>query len=128
MDRVTQEWASIGASKYLIFRFKGHLTDDVAKTAVAEWEDNFRNKLGADQHANIVWNCLEMSKYSTGAALSWKKALPKFSQQIGDIWLITTNPFFKMGAKTVTMLTSFELKVVSSHEEFTQKVSAVKAA
>ena len=117
MDCVKQYWQQIHDDKYLIFEFQGHLNDDVAKVAVKEWAQHFRS-LGPLEKTNIVWNCQKMSKYSPGAAISWKNALPKFSHQISGIWLITTNPFFKMGARTVTMLTSFKLNLASSYDDF----------
>ncbi|MEM9327723.1 MAG: hypothetical protein AAGA85_18790 [Bacteroidota bacterium] len=124
MDGVQQQWLEIENRKYLSFQFIGHLTDDVAKRAIAEWQAHFDQNIAPLEKAGIVWNCLEMTKYSPGAALSWKNALPQFNSRISEIWLITTNPFFKMGARTVTMLTSFKLNVVSSDEEFRSAVGA----
>ncbi len=119
MDDVLLTWDRKNDKRFLRFSFKGHLTEEVAKSAISNWKKEFGSNVTDGERVNIIWNCLEMKKYSPLAAKVWKNALLELSDKIDDIWLITTNPFFKMGARTMTMLTSFKLRSASSESEIT---------
>lgn len=122
MDAVNIQWRNIEDEKFLIFEFQGNLTEAEARKAVASWHRELEKNVPLFEKVNVAWDCSQMKKYEAKAALVWKSALPSFSQSIEDIWLITTNPFFKMGARTVTLLTDFKLHLASSSEDFERKV------
>jgi hypothetical protein len=125
MDTVLLTWLQFGDRKALRFGFEGHLTEEIAENTILEWRKAFSERLNEGEQAIIIWNCLGMKKYAASAAKLWKNSMPEFNHQIADIWLITTNPFFKMGARTVTMLTKFKLKTASSEDEMKEKMLAL---
>jgi len=102
--------------RYLKFTFKGSLSEEVAAGSISSWRSEF-SKIKAGEKVDLIWDCLEMSKYSAKAAKMWKETMKELNDKVDCIWLISTNTFIRMGAKTITFLLPINLKVVSSEAE-----------
>lgn len=116
IETVDISWKSANNKKYLKFDFRGALSEEIAQVAITSWQKEFA-RLNSGEKVDLIWNCLEMNKYSAKAAKMWKQAMNEFKDQTADVWLVTNNTFIKMGAKTVTFLLPINLKVVSSEYE-----------
>ncbi len=116
-DEVLLSWVEKSGKKYLRFSFRGNLTEEIAKSTIDNWMTECKTNLEEDEKIGLIWNCLEMKKYSPMAAKLWKNALKECNIDMEEIWLVTTSSFFKMGARTITMLTKYKLKTVSSESE-----------
>ena len=115
-DEVVISWDQKRDKRYLKFLFQGSFTEVEAEKAIEEWEREFSN-IGTGEKTDLIWNCSKMSRYNAGAAKIWKDAMSELNPKIGQIWLVTTNTFIKMGARTVTFLLPLNLKVISSESE-----------
>lgn len=110
-------WEEKSDKLYLKFRFEGFLNDLVAKSMISNWEKEFSSRLNPNAKAIIVWDCLEMTGYSTAARKLWQNKIGEFNNQIEVIWIITNNPIYKLTAKTMSFLTKYNLKSASSESE-----------
>lgn len=109
-------WFQLHGKRCLRFDFHGSFSEEEAIFAIERWKNEVSN-MKPGEEVDLIWNCLDMKKYTAGAAKIWKNAMSNFSNTTGFIWLVSTNPFIKMGAKTVTFLLPLKLKPVSSIEE-----------
>lgn len=116
INEVIISWKEVNNKKYLHFSFQGSFTEKEATPAIKKWEESF-HKIPTGTKVDLIWNCLEMSRYSAGAAKLWKSAMSTMNPKIDTIWLISSNTFIRMGAKTVTFLLPINLKAVSSEYE-----------
>ncbi len=115
-DEVAISWDQKKGKRFLKFLFQGSFTEAQAEPAIHKWKQEFET-LASDEKIDLIWNCLEMTKYSAGAAKLWKNAMSVLNPKIDQIWLVSSNTFIKMGAKTVTFLLPINLKVVASEYE-----------
>lgn len=116
IDQIIISWEQKSGKKYLKFSFKGSLTEEVAGDSIMSWKREF-SQVKAGDKVDLIWDCLEMSKYSAKAAKMWKDTMKELNNKVDCIWLISTNTFIRMGAKTIIFLLPINLKVVSSEEE-----------
>lgn len=116
INEVALSWLEKGNKKYLRFLFNGDFTESEAYPAIENWDMEFA-AVSLGSKVDLIWNCLEMKKYSAGAAKLWKNAMNKHNPKIETIWLVTSNTFIKMGARTVTFLLPINLKVVSTEAQ-----------
>lgn len=116
ISEVAIRWHHSKGKRYLKFDFRGSFTEVEAEPAIYKWKFEL-DAIAEDEKADLIWNCLEMDKYSAKAAKLWKGAMTEMNPKIDQIWLVSTNTFIKMGARTVTFLLPINLTVVSSEEE-----------
>lgn len=116
IDEVVISWQEKNGIKRLNFLFNGNFTEKEAVSAIKKWEKEFAS-IPQGQKVELIWNCLEMRKYSPGAAKTWKNAMSKMNSKIDTVWLVSSNTFIRMGARTVTLLLPIKLKPVSSEFE-----------
>lgn len=115
-DEVVISWHQQKNKRYLKFLFNGSFTEAQATPAIEKWKKELKT-ISSGEKIDLIWNCLKMSKYSAGAAKIWKDAMSELNPKIDQIWLISSNTFIRMGARTVTFLLPINLKVVSSEYE-----------
>lgn len=116
VSEVVISWRELKSKKYLEFVFLGDFSESEAEEAIEKWDQLF-SSIPESQKANLIWNCNEMKKFTSGAAKIWKGAMSKFGHKIDTIWLISSNSFIRMGAKTVTFLLPVNLKAVTSEDD-----------
>ena len=115
-NEVTVLWVKKGEKNVLKFTFLGDLTEESASLALTRWRSEF-SKIDKGTKVDLIWNCLEMRKYSGKSAKLWKQAMSAMKDKIDKVWLVTNNTFIRMGAKTVTFLLPIQLNVISSEKE-----------
>ena len=64
-----------------------------------------------------------MTGYDSKARILWQKSMGEMHTRTGVIWMVTTNPLFKIAAKTMTLLTRYKMKPVESEQQILQLVS-----
>ncbi len=109
------KWVQQANKSLLKFEFLGPLDENQANDAIDTWRKEFE-KVGNSEKVDLIWNCLAMERYSAKSAGLWKDAMAEFKEKIDTIWLVTTNTFIKMGAKTITFLLPVNLRVISSEQ------------
>ena len=58
-----------------------------------------------------------MKGYESAARAKWTDALKEMKPQIGTIWLISDSALIRMGASVMSMLSSINIKAISSESE-----------
>ena len=107
---------------FLNFTFSGDFTEEDAIEGIEEWRELFssarRDKLC------IIWDCMQMTGYETGARIAWQKAIKELKKKINCVWLVTDSKIIKAGAKLMNAFTSFKLEVVKSIDQIAVKNSS----
>ncbi len=116
LDEVEIAWDDRSQKKFLRFKFHGDLSEAAANAAIVKWRLEFQ-KIPMGTYTDLIWNCLDMKKYSSKAAKMWKEAMSEMKDKISCVWLVTDNTFIRMGARTVTFLLPVTMKVVRSEDE-----------
>ena len=109
------EWSEKSGRQCLKFTFEGRLTSKDAEVAIAEWKKMFQSK--AEESIILIWDCKKMKDYDTEARLIWSNALKEMKSQIDKIWLISDSSLIRMGASVIGLLTSLNIKAISSESE-----------
>lgn len=109
-NRVSLSVVERQGTMFLQFDFTGHLDVKSAQAAIAAW----KGKLQSGKKADLIYNCLEMTGFETEARRHWQNAMSDLKSSTGNIWIISTNPFILAAAKTMGVLTRFEIKVATS--------------
>ena len=109
------EWQKKENVDCLRFTFKGELTEKDAEVAVKEWRETFQSK--PDTPIVVIWDCLKLNGYESGARNKWTEAIKEMKPQIARIWLITESNLIKMGASVIRLATSLNIKVIKSENE-----------
>ena len=65
-------------------------------------------KPGIKNH--LIFNCAAMTGFDTEARRVWQDAMNKMKPQIGSIWIVSTNVFILGAARTMGLLTGFNIK------------------
>ncbi|MEQ9405127.1 MAG: hypothetical protein RIM99_16165 [Cyclobacteriaceae bacterium] len=115
-NAVLVSWYQLHGRKCLLFDFHGTFSEDEATAAIKRWKEE-ASGLKPGEKTDLIWNCIEMKKYTGGAARLWKNAMAQFKDSTEFVWLVSSNPFIRMGAKTVTFLLPLKLKAVNSIDE-----------
>jgi len=109
------EWVEKNGEPCLKFTFNGRLLEEDAIVAIEKWRNAFTARQG--EKINIIWNCLNMSGYDSGARRKWQEALKEMKDQIKSIWLVSTSPIIKTGALVMRVFTSLDIQMVESEDE-----------
>jgi hypothetical protein len=109
------EWESKSGHRYLRFTFDERLTENEAETAITEWREAFQSKAGGK--ISLIWDCLKMKGYETGARHKWTAALKELKPRIERIWLISDSAFIRSGASVMAVFTSLNIKSVASEND-----------
>lgn len=110
MNHVTVQWQTLEEHSYLRFSFIGELTVQEALKAVDHWRvesDKSENRI------DLIWNCLEMTGFEGEARKIWQKTMSEQKNKTGNIWLVVTNPLIRVSARTIALLTGYNLKTVT---------------
>lgn len=102
----------VSGKRFLQFNFKGHLDLESAAEAITEW----KTRLAPNQKTNVIYNCLEMSGFDTPARKLWQSAMSELKPMTGCIWVISSNAFILGAAKTMGLLSGYDIKVTKSLE------------
>ena len=116
MNDVRLSWKVITNKQFLKFVFKGTLTRDLAVQAIKDWSGKLSG-VSPDNNVSLIWNCVEMTKYEIDAFKLWHEALLESKSHIEEIWIVTDNSFYKLAARTMSMVSSLKLKCVTTEEE-----------
>lgn len=92
--------------RYLQFDFGGYLQPAQAQIAIDQWKSEM--KPGIKNH--LIFNCAAMTGFDTEARRVWQDAMSKMKPQIGSIWIVSTNVFILGAARTMGLLTGFNIK------------------
>ncbi|MBS1559144.1 MAG: hypothetical protein JST69_10505 [Bacteroidetes bacterium] len=106
----------IGNKDFLQFDFEGDLKDPIALDCIKQWKDEMR-KLSPGQKINLIFNCCKMSGFETEARKHWQETMKLFKGQINDVWIVSENIFIRTAAKTMGLLTGFNMKTCNSVSE-----------
>lgn len=98
---------------FLQFNFYGELKESSAIEGIEKWREEI-SKLPSNQKIDLIYNCSEMTGFETGARRNWQNAMKEFKAQLGDIWIVSDNIFILGAAKTMGILTGFNMKVCRS--------------
>lgn len=107
------EFFEINDEDCLKFTFVDKFLETDAEKGVEDWKDIF-NSAEDGVKLTVVWDALEMTGFDNKARIIWQKAIKKFKNQIGVVWLVTDSKTIKAGAKLMSAFTSFKIKVVKS--------------
>ena len=119
MENPKIEWKNNPKKKCLKFTFNDRLGEQDAVSAIEKWQKSF--KTFPREKILLIWDCLTMTGYESGARNHWQNALKEMKEQIDSIWLITNSGFIRMGASVMSVFSSYPIKVVSSENEIVIK-------
>ncbi len=97
------------------FVFRGHFSEADAMVAVERWRALLVARPG--KRLPHVWVCEEMTGYDGRARHLWTESMREFVHQIDDVWLVSTSPLIRLGAKLVTKFLPITLRPVWSERE-----------
>ena len=115
MENPKIELQQNSSKKCLKFTFEQRLTEQDAKSAIESWQNAFSSN--PNDKFIMIWDCIKMTGYDSGARIIWQDALKKMKNQIECIWLITNSSLIKMGASVMSVFASYPLIVVGSEQE-----------
>ena len=110
--KVLLKKTEINGKPFLQFDFNGHLTVEAAHEAIGKW----KTMLTENEKTNLIYNCLEMTNFDTAARKAWQSTMAELKPQTGRIWIISSNAFILGAAKTMGLLTGFDIKIAKSIE------------
>ena len=115
-NRVNVNWIRKFEKKCLSLEIYGHLSTENAFSATSRWKEEV-SALESGEKANIICNCLKMTGYDTEARKQWQQTIGDLKSQIKCMWIITDNNLFRMAARTMGLLTKFQIKTAKSESE-----------
>ena len=110
--KVVLKKTEINGKPFLQFDFNAHLTVDSANEAIAQWKSH----LNGNQKINLIYNCLEMTGFDSAARKTWQSTMSELKSKTGSIWIISSNAFILGAAKTMGLLSGYDIKVAKSIE------------
>lgn len=125
MESVSIDWVKIDNEDCYRFSFTGHFKAIDAKEAAKQWKEHFA-KTPAGRRYHIIFDAREMSNYDASARLTWQAVMKELQGKIKDIWLVSNNSLIKVGAKMMSMFTSFKIKAVSNLEDISLQAALIK--
>jgi hypothetical protein len=108
---------------FLSFKFSGDFSEKDAIEGIKEWRELFSS--ARKEKLCIIWDCMNMTGYETGARIAWQKAIKELKKRINCVWLVTDSKVIKTGAKLMNAFTSFKLKVVKSIDQIAVQNSSL---
>lgn len=109
-NRVTVINKQISGTAFLQFDFRGHLDVASATAAIESWKTH----ASANPKTHIIYNCLEMSGFDTAARKMWQATMSELKPKTGSIWIISSNAFILGAAKTMGILSGYDIKIAKS--------------
>jgi hypothetical protein len=113
---VNIDWISINEKSYLQFTFEGHLSESMADQAIVQWKDEL-NKFQEETKTDIIYQCTNMTGFDTNARRNWQNAMSELRNQLGEIWIVSCNIFILTAARTMGVLTGFNIKATKTIDE-----------
>ena len=98
---------------YLAFAFSGHLSEEEAVTAIGSWRNMVKDSKPGST-VNLIYDCTEMTGFDTQARRKWQDAMAELKSKSGVIWIVSTNVFILTAAKTMGLLTGYNIKAARS--------------
>jgi hypothetical protein len=114
MSSAELHWRTIDGKRFFKFTFHGHLTAKEAMPAIIQWRNEFQKEIPDGHKVNIIWDCLDMSGFDPNVKKTWQKTLKEHSNQIREIWIISTNPVIRVAALTMGLFSNYKIKTVVS--------------
>jgi hypothetical protein len=102
---------------YLQFDFTGHLDEATAIDAILKWKKEVANLQPGRSKVDLIYNCISMSGFDTGARKKWQEAMKELQPYTDVIWIVSDNIFIIGAAKTMGVLTRYTIKAVRSLDE-----------
>lgn len=115
-NKVDVCWIQKFEKKCLSLEIFGHLSTENALSATSRWREEI-HALESGEKANIICNCLKMTGYDTDARKHWQQTISDLKSRIRCMWIITDNNLFRMAARTMGLLTKFQIKTAKSESE-----------
>lgn len=112
---VILEWVVKGKRKWLKFIFINHLDETQARTAIEKWE-NYFTELPLGSKTDLIFQCKQMKGYDTSARIIWQRMMMDSRSQIGEVWIISDSRLILTAAKTMSLLTKFNIKAAKDEE------------
>ena len=103
---------SINGKPFLQFDFNGHLNLETAIEAIAKWKAQLQD----GKKINLIYNCLAMTGFDTTARKIWQTTMSELKHNTGSIWIISSNAFILGAAKTMGLLSGYDIKVAKTLE------------
>ena len=100
--------------EYLKFDFPKHLDVVTAEHAIDQWNAQVANE---DQKISLIFNCTKMSGFDTEARRKWQSTLKNLKAKTGDIWIVSDNLFILGAAKTMGILSGYQIKTTRSIDQ-----------
>ena len=104
------EWKTIAEKRFLKFTFHGHFSAEEAVPAITEWRKEFEKEVPSGQKVSIIWDCMQMTGFDPDVKNTWQKTLKEFSNNVQEIWIISTNPLIRVAALTMGVFTNYKVK------------------
>ncbi len=120
MSNIITIWEERNDKPFIKFAFLGHLNEQLSAEAISKMGRLLAISEKNGEKVSIIWNCEKMTGYESKARLLWQKALKDHIESIDEVWIVTTNPMFKLAAKTMTLLTKYNLKVATTESQIDQ--------
>ncbi len=98
---------------FLKFDFPKYLDLKIAEDAISNWKKEL-SQLPDNQKIDLIFNCLDMSGFETDARKLWQNTLKEHKPQTGNIWVVCENLFILGTAKTMGILSGYQIKVTRS--------------
>ena len=87
-----------------------------ALSATSKWREEIAT-MDSGEKANIICNCLNMTGYDTEARKQWQQTISDLKSQIKCMWIVTDNNLFRIAARTMGLMTNFQIKTAKSESE-----------
>jgi hypothetical protein len=113
MENLNITFVTQNNRSFLQFDFAGELKESVAIQGISKWREEM-SKLPAATKIDIIYNCTNMTGFETEARRNWQNAMKEFKTRLGEIWIVSDNIFILGAAKTMGLLTGFNMKVSRS--------------
>lgn len=100
--------------EYLKFDFPKHLDIHTAENAIIKWNKEVAH---TEQKVNLIFNCTSMSGFDTEARRKWQSTLKQLKSKTGDIWIVSDNMFILGAARTMGILSGYQIKTTRSIDQ-----------
>jgi len=111
----TVAWADFAGRSCLQFTFEGHLTLEGARCGIADWRARLDERPAGP--VDLVWSCTAMEGYDPRARKAWQEALSELKPRTGVIWVVSTQPVNRIGARVMNLFVDLDVRAVASESE-----------
>ncbi|MTI38387.1 hypothetical protein [Fulvivirga lutimaris] len=101
---------------FLKFDFPEYLDLKIAEEAISNWKTQLSD-FESNNKVDLIFNCMDMSGFDTEARKIWQNTLKELKPQTGQIWVVCENLFILGAAKTMGILSGYQIKVTRSIEK-----------